>query len=200
MSEIFPLVRLLQSYANLRNPVIITLEQLIKFVAYSSRLKDDILLVQPSSYPASQTPILSPAIQLFLSDACSIPLDAVPHFWAALANVSWSTNLELSSKDGVFEAAYAAFGHTRGICTSVVKPIPRIHVHFIWPTAFQTIAPPSHYCLNTSCRRYQQMIKKCEVRKAVLFTAGRGAIPVHSLHLYCECEYHSALIYAGSKS
>ncbi|KAF8802794.1 hypothetical protein BYT27DRAFT_7226251 [Phlegmacium glaucopus] len=30
------------------------------------------------------------------------------------------------------------------------------------------------------------MIKKCEVRKAVLFTAGCGAIPVHSLHLYCE--------------
>jgi hypothetical protein len=88
MSEIFPLVQLLQCYANLKNPVIIILEQLIKFVAYSSRLKDDILLVQPSSYPASQTPILSPAIQLFLSDTCSIPPDAVPHFWAALANVS----------------------------------------------------------------------------------------------------------------
>ncbi|KAF8810914.1 hypothetical protein BYT27DRAFT_7221761 [Phlegmacium glaucopus] len=30
------------------------------------------------------------------------------------------------------------------------------------------------------------MIKKCKVWKAVLFTAGCGAIPVHSLHLYCE--------------
>ena len=121
MSEIFPLVQLLHHYVNLENPVIITLEQLIKFVAYSSRLKDDILLVQPSSYPASQTPILSPAIKLFLSDACSIPLDAVPHFWVALANVSWNTKLEISSKDGIFEAAYAVFGHTRGICMSVVE-------------------------------------------------------------------------------
>jgi len=116
MSEIAPLVQLLHHYANLQKPLIITFEQLIKFVAYSSRLKDDILLVQPSSYSISQAPILSPAIKLFLSDACSIPLEAIPRFWAALANVSWNTKLELSSKDGIFEAAYTAFGHIRGIC------------------------------------------------------------------------------------
>jgi hypothetical protein len=117
---------------NLKNPVIITLEQLIKFVAYSSRLKDNILLVQPSSYPASQTPILSPTIQLFLSDACSIPLDAVPHFWAALANMSWNTKLKLSSKDGIFETAYAAFGHTWGICMFFVEQSPMIHPFFFF--------------------------------------------------------------------
>jgi hypothetical protein len=33
------------------------------------------------------------------------------------------------------------------------------------------------------------MIKRCDVRKGVLFTAGHGAIPIHSLHLYCEREY-----------
>ena len=65
---------------NLQPPVIITFEQLIKFIAYSSRLKDDLSLVQPS-YPLAQgLPILSPAIQLFLSEACSIPLDAIPGF------------------------------------------------------------------------------------------------------------------------
>ncbi|KAF8152634.1 hypothetical protein B0H34DRAFT_784636 [Crassisporium funariophilum] len=30
------------------------------------------------------------------------------------------------------------------------------------------------------------MMKKCEVQQAVLFALGWGALPVHSLHLYCE--------------
>jgi hypothetical protein len=122
MSELLPLVQLLNHYANLKKPVIITFEQLIKFMAYSSRLKDDILLVQPSSYSICQMPILSPVMQLFLSEACSIPLDAIPHFWSALGNVAWNTKLELSSTDGIFEAAYTAFGHMHGICRcSLIK-------------------------------------------------------------------------------
>ena len=32
------------------------------------------------------------------------------------------------------------------------------------------------------------MMKKCEVWKAVLFTASHRAVPVHSLHPYCEHE------------
>ena len=116
MSEILPVVQLLHHYANLQCPVTITFEQLIKFIAYSSHLKDDLLLVQPSSYSLSQLPILSPAIQLFLLEACLIPLDAIPQFWVTLADVAWNTKLELSSADGNFEAAYRTFGHTRGIC------------------------------------------------------------------------------------
>ena len=117
MSEILPIVQLLHHYANLQPPVTITFEQLIKFTAYASRLKDDLLLVQPSSYSLSRgPPILSPAIQLFLSEACLIPLDAIPQIWVALANISWTTKLELASTDGNFEAAYRTFGHTRGIC------------------------------------------------------------------------------------
>ncbi len=116
MSELLPVIQLLHHYANLEQPVIITFEQLIKFVAYSSRLKDDILLVQASSYSIAQLPILSPVMQLFLSEACSIPVEAIPRFWTALANVAWNTKLELSSTDGVFQAAYAAFGHLHGIC------------------------------------------------------------------------------------
>ena len=53
MSEILPIVQLLHHYANLQPPVTITFEQLIKFIAYSSHLKDNLLLV------------LGPAILLF---------------------------------------------------------------------------------------------------------------------------------------
>ncbi|KAF8814162.1 hypothetical protein BYT27DRAFT_7219915 [Phlegmacium glaucopus] len=115
VGELLPVVQLLHHYANLNKPVIITFEQLIKFVAYSPHLKDDILL-QPSSYSISQLPILSPTMQLFLLEAFSIPLDAIPHFWVALSNIAWNTKLELSSTDGIFKAVYATFGHMRGIC------------------------------------------------------------------------------------
>ena len=112
MNEILPTVHLLHHYVNLHPPVTITFEQLIKFTAYSSHLKDDLLLVQPSSYSLlCGPPILSPAIQLFLSEACSIPLDAIPQFWVALANIAWSTKLELSSTNGNFEVVYRTFGH-----------------------------------------------------------------------------------------
>ncbi|KAF8814161.1 hypothetical protein BYT27DRAFT_7082804, partial [Phlegmacium glaucopus] len=67
-----------------------------------------------------------------------------------------------------------------------------------------TIAPPYYYCLNTGCQCHQQMmIKKCKVWKAVLFTAGCRAIPVHSLHLYCEyCKvnyHHNYHVYKGQR-
>ena len=119
MSEILPIVQLLHHYANLQPPVTITFEQLIKFIAYSSHLKDNLLLVLGPAillFSLMGLPILSPAIQLFLSEACSIPLDAIPQIWVALANISWTTKLELASTDGNFEVAYRTFGHTRGIC------------------------------------------------------------------------------------
>ena len=42
------------------------------------------------------------------------------------------------------------------------------------------------------------MLKKCEVRKAALFTVG-GAHPVHSLHLKCEHTFlhYFMIIYFG---
>ena len=119
MSEILPIVQLLHHYANLQPPVTITFEQLIKFIAYSSHLKDNLLLVLGPAillFSLMGLPILSPAIQLFLSEACSIPLDAIPWVWVALANIAWTTKLELSSTDGNFKAAYRTFGHTQGIC------------------------------------------------------------------------------------
>ena len=54
-------------------------------------------------------------------------------------------------------------------------------------TAFCTIFPPSHLCMNKSCERFQWlMLKKSEARQAVLFTMDRGPIPVWSIHLYFQ--------------
>ncbi|KAF8797810.1 hypothetical protein BYT27DRAFT_7228805 [Phlegmacium glaucopus] len=155
MSELHRIISLLDRYAatNIK-PLTIKFDQILKFIAYSSHLKDDILLVQPSSYTLTQLPILSPAIELFLSGVCKIPVQCICEFWSALADIAWNTKLQFTSSDPSFYAAYKTFGHVRGI-------------------AYQTISPPSHYCMNTSCPRFQRMmLKKCEVHKAALFTVG----------------------------
>jgi len=115
MSELHQIVSLLDRYATNNQPLTITFDQILRFIAYSSRLKDDILLVQPASYTLMQPPILSPAIELFLSGACEIPLPCIPDFWLALADIAWTTKLQFTSSDPSFQAAYKVFGHVRGI-------------------------------------------------------------------------------------
>lgn len=54
----------------------------------------------------------------------------------------------------------------------------------------RTLYPPQHTCTNSSCERSQsgQLLKKEEQRQAVLYTLDKGAIPVRSVHLYCDSE------------
>lgn len=61
MSELSTLSQLLISSA--QPPV--ALEQLVKFLAYVSRLKDDILLAQPAAFNLAdyRRPVLPPSIQ-----------------------------------------------------------------------------------------------------------------------------------------
>lgn len=54
----------------------------------------------------------------------------------------------------------------------------------------RTLYPPQHTCINPSCERCQSghLLKKEEQRQAVLYTLDKGAIPVRSVHLYCDSE------------
>ena len=55
----------------------------------------------------------------------------------------------------------------------------------------RTLYPPQHTCTNPSCERSQSghLLKKEEQRQAVLYTLDKGAIPVRSVHLYCDSEF-----------
>ncbi|KAF8221068.1 hypothetical protein L208DRAFT_1330211 [Tricholoma matsutake] len=58
-----------------------------------------------------------------------------------------------------------------------------------------TLYPPQHTCTNTSClhSRTGKLLEKKEQWQAMLYTMDKGALPVHSVHLYCnECQtnYH----------
>jgi CxC5 like cysteine cluster associated with KDZ transposases len=61
----------------------------------------------------------------------------------------------------------------------------------------RTLYPPQHTCTNPSCERSKSghLLKKEEQRQAVLYTLDKGAIPVRSVHLYCDSELAGLPIY-----
>jgi len=106
MSELSNLSQLLISSA--QPPV--TLEQLVKFVAFASRLKDDILLAQPAAFNLADNrrPVLPPSVQGFLSDACSIPLPSINIIWKVVFQTAW--NFDISPAAGGSLSDYEKFG------------------------------------------------------------------------------------------
>lgn len=92
----------------------VTLAQLVHFVAFASRLRNEILLVQPGSFQliSNSCPILPPSIQEFISEACLIPRPSINIIWNFLAHTAWSIDLDITP---AIPAIYARHGHSRGI-------------------------------------------------------------------------------------
>ncbi|KAJ7587809.1 hypothetical protein C8J56DRAFT_942650, partial [Mycena floridula] len=143
----------------------LTLPAIICFVDLASCLHDDIILPQDArSDPA--------AIQLFLSDACKMSLELVNETWDILKSLVWAWKTTLPSTIRSFED----FGYKQGL-------------------ALRSLYPPSHLCTTAACSRRANgtLLKKAEQHQAILYTLEQGAIPVWSVHLYCdECKinYH----------
>lgn len=119
MSELSTLSQLLISSAQPS----VALEQLVKFLAYALRLKDDILLAQPAAFNLAdyRRPVLPPSIQGFLLDACSIPLPSINIIGNVVFETAWNTNFDISPAAGASGSPltdYEKFGHSRGISKS----------------------------------------------------------------------------------
>ena len=103
MSELSNLSQLLVS---LGHPPV-AFEQLVKFIAFASRLKNNILLAQPATFdPASDTLPIQ-----FHSEACLISLLSINIIWGVLAQTAWNTNLNISPISGGSLSDYEKFGH-----------------------------------------------------------------------------------------
>ena len=174
------LVNLSQEYPQL------SLNQVQQFILLASKLKDDILLAQPSSILAFDPPdVIPPTIAIFLQHACKISGDCVDTCWNSLKFTIWDDANGL--EDSILHD-FAAHGHSLGLCT----------LHFVFGVARElmghvdsrTLYPPQHTCTNPSCERSQSglLLKKEEQHQAVLYTLDKGAIPVRSVHLYCDSE------------
>ncbi|KAF8231667.1 hypothetical protein L208DRAFT_1019704, partial [Tricholoma matsutake] len=72
-----------------------------------------------------------------------------------------------------------------------------------------TLYPPHHTCTNASClhsrsgKLFAWLLKK-EQRQGVLYTLDKGALPIHSVHLYCHtCNtnyHHNFCVQAGTQT
>ena len=118
------LEKLVDALSRLNHPSI-NAEQLVRFLALSSRLKNEILLVQPSSFELTGNtyPLLAPSIQEFLADTTNIPLQSINTVWGVLARTAFRIDLDISpanSVDSKLQEIYLKYGLSRGICKSSV--------------------------------------------------------------------------------
>jgi len=144
----------------------LTLSQILHFITVASRLKDDILLTQPASVPASQPPdILPPSISAFLGDCCDLLPDFVDRCWDILWPAIWN--------DSRFRDR------------SEMLPLPSSYTSMI---ASHSFYPPQHACTKPGCPRTKKglLLKKAEARQVVFYTLNNGVMPAHSIHLYGE--------------
>ena len=92
----------------------ITLHQLFVFITVISRVKNDIILTQPT-YLSDSTPpaFLPPVIVSFLADCCQLTTDEVEHTWGTLKATVWCnvSDYHQGPRGGIF----AKYGHERGL-------------------------------------------------------------------------------------
>ena len=182
----------------------LTLDQVVRFIVYATRLRDDIVLVQPANHPPECVPDFLPhSVQGFLSDACSIHLDFIPSLWGALRDTVWGGTFGKFLEKEPHMSVFSQHGHNHGLSMFFLPEFSYCNTVLMSTclpfskTALHTIYPPSHLCQNPSCSRAikQLALKKTEARQAILFTLASGAVPVWSVHLVCESECNSCNVF-----
>ncbi|TFK22315.1 hypothetical protein FA15DRAFT_681746 [Coprinopsis marcescibilis] len=92
--------------------------QILQFIVLAARMKDDILLTQPSDRIEETPPVLPPSIQHFLATACTLNADLVPGLWTAVSHTVW-TNVEDVISIGSQVNAFVGAGYTHGLVCEV---------------------------------------------------------------------------------
>jgi hypothetical protein len=90
------------------------LENVLCFVMVTSRLKNDILLAQPSRHPVLQPPeFLPPSVVAFLTHSCGLDEPTVGQAWQILRDIVWRESVSFSSQEAL-EDIFRAHGHQFG--------------------------------------------------------------------------------------
>jgi hypothetical protein len=70
------------------------LKQVLSFIHYASRLKNEILLAQPPTQDTQTAPLdLPDGIEIFLAAACNMFLQDVIDCWAVVRNLVWDIEI-----------------------------------------------------------------------------------------------------------
>ncbi|KAG2099283.1 uncharacterized protein F5147DRAFT_582715 [Suillus discolor] len=160
-----------------------SLTSLFQFITLATRLKNDIILVEPSLSPTSDPPfVLSPAVTVFLSAGCSISPAEVNDAWSLLKDVIWSGGITVD-----VGRLWETHGTQRGL-------------------AEYLLYPPSHSCLHPDCqhRTKGMTLKKAAQTYVVLFTMTKGPCIAKSVHLYCQTcgidYHHNYSVFKGERT
>ena len=97
----------------------LTIIQVFRFISLTIKLKDDIILVQPSSVPVSEPPeILPPTAMVFLQRSCNMTEEYVINCWNVLKLIIW---YEAGQFDSNCEDYFVQNGHSLGLCMSIIS-------------------------------------------------------------------------------
>ncbi|KAF7378197.1 hypothetical protein MSAN_00244300 [Mycena sanguinolenta] len=144
----------------------ITMEKAMAFVRLASRLKDEIILAQKSTYDPSSAPSDIPEhVRSFLGCATGMSDEFVAGCWEAFSETIWHYNEDETSagRDAQMFREYG-FDHL---------------------LSARTLFPPNKQCTTPGCMNQNLLKDKDGVRKVVLFTLSDGACATYSVHLYC---------------
>ena len=159
--------------------------QVQQFISFS-RLKDDILLTQPSSVLVLHPPDVLPlTVSTFLQNSCGISMACVEACWDTLKTTIWHDAQSL--KDGLIHD-FSAHGHSLGLCAFLF--------HSLWVLWF--IVPLFSSCLYSvspmtylyQCKLFTQQNREItEEERAMagcVIHNGQGRTSCVFHHLYCD--------------
>jgi len=114
MSEFQRLFEVFRSHPYLSASL--TLDNVVRFVVYATRLRNDIMLVQPADHPPECVPTFLPhSVQGFLSESCAVPLDFIPHLWGALRETVWGGTFGQFLEKEPHLSVFMQYGHNYGL-------------------------------------------------------------------------------------
>ena len=92
-----------------------TLYKIFSFLLYAPRFKNDILLAQTSSWPASDPPLFLPqSVEILLSHLCNIDQESTGRLWLYLKDAVWV----YAEKAKDLDERFKLYGKDLGFCES----------------------------------------------------------------------------------
>lgn len=168
-------------------------ERLSRLNTLVSYLKNDIILTYPSSHPVEEAPpALPPSVVSFLASSGQVSPEEIAHCWEVVRDHVWSPEYERMDDDFAYNA-FAEHGAQHGFRMCFVNATRIVCSLVLYvPASPRTLWPPMSYCTANDCNRTEsghKKLQRTEQRMAVLYTLGRGPVPVYACHLECTGRY-----------
>jgi len=103
-----------------------TLLKISSFLLYAPHFKNDILLAQTSSWPASDPPLFLPqSVEILLSHLCDIDQESTSRLWSYLKDTVW----EYAEKAKDLDERFKLYGKDLGFSESCLHSQFKIYLN-----------------------------------------------------------------------